>query len=82
LQKRKGKEKKLKLLLLPNPLPVVGIDGLGSFTLARSRFGHPLERIDPVVQGEGAQAHRQYLHCLHQVEPRYIGWLRRFACFS
>jgi hypothetical protein len=22
------------------------------------------------------------LHCLHQVEPRWIGWLRRFACFS
>jgi hypothetical protein len=22
------------------------------------------------------------LHCLHQVEPRWIGWLRHFACFS
>jgi hypothetical protein len=22
------------------------------------------------------------LHCLHQVESRWIGWLRRFACFS
>jgi hypothetical protein len=22
------------------------------------------------------------LHCTHQVEPRWIGWLRRFACFS
>jgi hypothetical protein len=67
------KKRKLKLLLFPNPLPVVGIDGLGSCTLARSRFGHPLQRIDLVVLGEDAQAHRQYLHCLHQVEPRWIG---------
>jgi hypothetical protein len=22
------------------------------------------------------------LHCPHQVEPRWIGWLRHFACFS
>jgi hypothetical protein len=22
------------------------------------------------------------LHCPHQVEPRWIGWLRRFAYFS
>jgi hypothetical protein len=22
------------------------------------------------------------LHCLHPIEPRWIGWLRRFACFS
>jgi hypothetical protein len=22
------------------------------------------------------------LQCHHQVEPRWIGWLRRFACFS
>jgi hypothetical protein len=63
-------EKKRKLkLLLPNPPPVVGIDGLGSCTLALSRFGHPLQRIDPAALGENAQANRQYLHCLHQVEP-------------
>jgi hypothetical protein len=54
---------------------VVGVDNLGSCTLARSRVGHPLQRIDPAALGEGVQAHRQYLHCPHQVEPRWFGWL-------
>jgi hypothetical protein len=58
---------------------VVGVDNLDSSTLPRSKVGHPLQRIDPAPLGEGVQAHRQYLHCPHQVEPRWLGWLRRFA---
>jgi hypothetical protein len=73
--RKRGKKRKLKFLLLPNPLPVVGVDNLGSFTLARSSVGHPLQRIDPGALGAGAQAHRQYLHCPHQVEPRWFGWM-------
>jgi hypothetical protein len=73
--RKREKKRKLKLLLLPNPPPVVGIGDLGSCTLAHSRFGHPHQRIDLAALGEDAQAHRQYLHCLHQVEPRWIGWL-------
>jgi hypothetical protein len=61
---------------------VVRVDNLGSCTLARSRVGQPLQRIDPAVLGAGAQAHRQYLHCPHQVEPRWIRWLRCFTSFS
>jgi hypothetical protein len=80
ITEKREKKRKLKLLLLNLPL-VVGIGNLGSCTLAHSRFGHPLQRIDPAVLGEDAQAHRQYLHCLHQVKPRWIGWLRRFAYF-
>jgi hypothetical protein len=71
--RKKEKKRKLKFLLLPNPPPVVGVDNLGSCTLARSRVGHPLQRIDLAVLGESAQAQRQYLHCPHQVEPRWIG---------
>jgi hypothetical protein len=70
------------LLLLLNLPPAVGVDNLGSCTLAHSRSGHPLQRIDPTVLGEGAQAHRQYLYCPHLIEPRWIEWLRRFECFS
>jgi hypothetical protein len=56
---RKGeKKRKLKLLLLLNLLPVDGVDNLGSCTLVHNRFGHPLQRIDPAVLGEGVQAHR------------------------
>jgi hypothetical protein len=80
--RKREKKRKLKFLLLPNPPLVVGVDNLGSCILARSRAGHPLQRIDLAILGEGAQAHRQYLHCPHQVEPRWIGWLRRFACSS
>jgi hypothetical protein len=70
---KREKERKLKFLLLPNTPPVVGVDNLGSCTLARSRVGHPLQRIDMAALGEGAQAHMQYLHCPHQVESRWIG---------
>jgi hypothetical protein len=61
---------------------VVGVNNLDSSTLTRSKVGHPLKRIDPAPLGEGVQAHRQYLHCPHQVEPRWFGWLRRFTYFS
>jgi hypothetical protein len=44
--------------------------------------GHPLQRIDPAPLDEGVQSHRQYLHCPHQVEPRWLRWLRRFGRFS
>jgi hypothetical protein len=71
--RKREKKRKLKFLLLPNPPLVVGVYNLGSCTLDRSRVGHPLQRIDPAVLGEGAQAHTQYLHCPHQVEPRWIG---------
>jgi hypothetical protein len=68
--REREKKRKLKFLLLPNPPPVVDVNNLDSCTLARSRVGHPLQRIDPAALGEGVQAHRQYLHCPHQVEPR------------
>jgi hypothetical protein len=76
------KKRKLKFLNLPSPPPVVCVDNLDSITLARSKVGHPLQRIDPAPLGEGVQAHRQYLHCPHQVEPHWPGWLRHFARFS
>jgi hypothetical protein len=79
--RKREKKRKLKLLLLLNLPPVVGTDDIGGCTLAHCRFGHPLQRIDPSALGEGAQAHRKYLHCPHPVDPRWIGWLRRFACF-
>jgi hypothetical protein len=47
--RKREKKRKLKFLLLPNPPSVVGVDNLGSFTLARSRVGHPLQRIDPAA---------------------------------
>jgi hypothetical protein len=78
---KKGKEKKTKAPPSSNLPPVVGIDNLGNCTLAHNRFGHPLQQIDPAVLGEGAQAHRQYLHCPHLIESCWIGWLQRFAYF-
>jgi hypothetical protein len=54
--RKREKKRKLKLLLLLNPPPVVGIGGLGSCTLARSRFEHLLQRIVPAALGEGVQA--------------------------
>jgi hypothetical protein len=72
---KKGKEKKTKAPPSSNPPLVVGIDDLGSCTLAQGRFGHHLQRIDPALLGEGNQAHRQYLHCPHLIELCWIGWL-------
>jgi hypothetical protein len=40
-----------------------------------------LIRIYPAVQGQGAQAHMQYLHCPHLIEPHWIRWLRVFCMF-
>jgi hypothetical protein len=80
--REREKNRKLKFLNLPSPPPVVGVDNLDGSTLARSKVGHPLQRIDPAPLGEGVQAHRQYLHCPHQVEPCWLGWLRRFARFT
>jgi hypothetical protein len=62
--------------------PVVDIDSLGCCTLAHNRIVPLLQQIDPAILGEGTQAHRQYLHFPHLIEPHWIEWLRRFACFS
>jgi hypothetical protein len=77
--KEKGKRKETKDPPSSNLPPVVDIDNLDGCTLAHSKIGHPLQQIDPAVLREGAQAHRQYLHCLHLTEPRWIGWLQCFT---